>query len=788
MVGTALLLSSILTPSHPSHSTFSPIPPARHALVHATVTERSGNVLIGHPVTFGAPFPAGEVENAGDLRLWVEGDTYRYTGTNKGRSLQVRPLVLWPDGTIRWALLDTQLSFGSRETLRIAVGFADDLPATEYSNLETHHPSLPEILWTPGEGSTGDAVAGLRSELTDRFGHLYVGRVNADDIEILEDGPLKSCYRVPGTHLPADNEGISSGFYQFTAYVRIFWNRNLMNIEWSLSNGPLLDPPGPLAFKDYSLLWDMPEQVPPTIVELPTGRYEEETTFALHQAGATPKDYHYTVNGSTPSLAGTLTNDLWCRTQGGNGTRWIHLENSAENFPSSMVASPGSPLRIGLLPAGEEEFWLDDASRKSFRLNISQARTYRDISQPIAASFRAPFVHLDPDDLAASLAWGDIGLFHAPSRAEIRRTVPPPKATMGWADWGEFFATNTHSTGSPRNRLSVFLEAVQSGQENLLDLAVARARHAMDLRPYHIDGFSADEYPLANLSEGTPHPNELSKNPLGRGKMGDRYPEYKTGIPKGGHGYNGFDREHMTLDDVYEYYLLSGSWLAKDALRSAGEAMLTWQGVVHSSRVIGWTLRALISCYRATGDPRYLQKAREIVHQTDEERSKGPVFYLRRMPPDPRHLPDNDYESPWMDAVAIYGMAAYWSESQDPIVPPMLTELSTFILSAYHGVEGFAGDVAVDDPSIQNPDRMPLGVSQWIPGALATAAFVTGDHAPVDAVLPYYAALRMHPKNPVRFGSPTWHWWQPLLVSLEQRHGRAAIDSPSLVINPGKRR
>ena len=83
---------------------------------------------------------------------------------------------------------------------------------------------------------------------------------------------------------------------------------------------------------------------------------------------------------------------------------------------------------------------------------------------------------------------------------------------------------------------------------------------------------------------------------------------------------------------------------------------------------------------------------------------------------------------------------------------------------------------------------MPLGVSQWIPGALATAAFVTGDHAPVDAVLPYYAALRMHPKNPVRFGSPTWHWWQPLLVSLEQRHGRAAIDSPSLVINPGKRR
>ena len=75
----------------------------------------------------------------------------------------------------------------------------------------------------------------------------------------------------------------------------------------------------------------------------------------------------------------------------------------------------------------------------------------------------------------------------------------------------------------------------------------------MDLRHFHIAGFSADRYPHANLYEGTPHVNEPPENRLGRSEMAGRFKEYKAGLPEDGHGYNGCESEHITLDDVYAH-------------------------------------------------------------------------------------------------------------------------------------------------------------------------------------------------------------------------------------------
>jgi hypothetical protein len=35
-----------------------------------------------------------------------------------------------------------------------------------------------------------------------------------------------------------------------------------------------------------------------------------------------------------------------------------------------------------------------------------------------------------------------------------------------------------------------------------------------------------------------------------------------------------------------------------------------------------------------------------------------------------------------------------------------------------------------------------------------------------------------HSTGPTRFGSSSWHWWQPYLVSLRSRYGDRAVNSP----------
>ncbi len=140
--------------------------------------------------------------------------------------------------------------------------------------------------------------------------------------------------------------------------------------------------------------------------------------------------------------------------------------------------------------------------------------------------------------------------------------------------------------------------------------------------------------------------------------------------------------------------------------------------------------------------------------------------------------------------MAVHGLCAYYAAtggkpndaagapSGDPRVQPMLADLSRFLMAAWRG-NGFVADLPVEGPLDGGTAQEPLGTSQWVPGALAAAAFVTGDHRPVDRIYPYYRQLAARPKSPVAFGASDWHWWQPYLLSLQRRHGEQAVRSPS---------
>ncbi len=783
-------------------------PAPRTALAHATVTEPAGLDRGREPLTFGVPFARGALADAAALRGWTEAGV--------PLPVQARTLNRWPDGSARWVLVDSQVALAAHEAARIVLGLAPDIAAAPVPWITVTDPAgrkdksagvMPmmtdgttvwEILHLdPGAAGDGDAVLGFAPLLTDRFGKGYVGAVDLASVQVLEAGPLRLCVQLTGRHRAAVKTPELPSFHTFSVVVSLLAGCKTARVEWTLRNGPLQNPTGPLAFRSYELAGDVggavagraaaapPDEASPPAgpcgIDVPGHTEDSDPGFSLQQDGASPDLFRYAGGGASLPAADS---DLWAGVSCGKTGLWVHRLDSAHNHPAALSHEAGGPLRLGLLPpVNGLEYWLDDATQKTFRFDV--VRDAGELGRDLAERASQPaHVAVDFADMAASGAWGDTGTAYVPDAVALREPVELPKdPATGWADWGEFITRSTHESGSPRSRLSVYLEALQTGRRDLYALARARAFHAMDLRPFHITGFRAADFPAANLHEGTPHPNEPPKNRLGRSEMDARLPAWKTGLPPRGHGYNGFDPEHMTLDDIYECWLLTGDWVALDALQSAGEAMLTWRSVMpggelHTARSTGWTLRALVQVFRATGERRYLEAAADMVARADKERGKGEVKYLHRNKKDPRHIADKESESPWMVAVAIQGLCAYHAASHDPKVPGMLRDLVDFIMASFRG-NGFVDDQPVDGPLTGGKVASPLGVSQWIPGALAEAAFVTGNHKPVDVVYPYFRRMVEHEGHALRFGAPAWHWWQAYLASLEQRHGVRSVRDPT---------
>lgn len=64
------------------------------------------------PVRFGLPLPEGELSDAGDIGLVLEG---------RELPVQTRALSHWPDGSVRWALIDFQADLDLRRSLELSV-------------------------------------------------------------------------------------------------------------------------------------------------------------------------------------------------------------------------------------------------------------------------------------------------------------------------------------------------------------------------------------------------------------------------------------------------------------------------------------------------------------------------------------------------------------------------------------------------------------------------------------------------------------------------------------------
>lgn len=627
----------------------------------------------------------------------------------------------------------------------------------------------------------GDSLGPL---LVDRFGGAYVGMHNAGASFVVEEnGPLVTVVRVDGLHQPV--QGMTTIGRDFLGYsVRLEFRAGspAVRVQHILRNSYLSDPLGNIAFSRVLLHLRLNAQSPVftlfgpdasttsnVLVNVPSGgeafllqdsvggaywnqpgtQFSGWRVYAGPHGGLQPE--------SLPGFAHTAAGDKaegWMDLRDATRGILVALRYPWENYPYALRSYSEGSLVVDLWPAEFQGLhWLDDAQRKTHEMVYVFHTSVGGYNARLEAKRQTnPLLPVVPlAYLRATKAWGDQGDLRstslttsamksdADSRLATEYAELESQGWFGWSDFGESVpAKNTHTTGSPRNKLTFFDRFVTSGARSHFILNEMFALHSMDLRTYHIDGFKKEQHPGTYLHEGVPHSSSSDK--LGRNSISSTLDPHKVGIPASGHGWNGFDSEHFVVDDLYEYYLLTGSWNAYDALRKIGEAVTTWPFIsptkeFQSSRTIGWTLRGIMKMYAVTGDSRLLDRAKTIVQSVDNFRGKGPSpktgktyhWLARQIYGGGSHNMSDDYDVVWQMAVGLYGLALYWRDTGDPQAKYVLSDVSNFMLDYCVQPSGiFKESIDVEDPGIYNPKPTNNGVNTWIASAMAIVYRITG--------------------------------------------------------------
>ncbi len=657
--------------------------------------------------------------------------------------------------------------------------------------------------------------------LTDRQGVQYTTAGNDFAMTVEETGPLRTVIRVDGRHAPVTVDDVPAGigrdFFRFTTRYTFYAGKAYVRVQHSLQNDYLDAPLGAMGFESYTLPLKLRSATKGS-ASSPTFRggfgLGDGTTFSqpgplrLYQdsdggtnwaaAPNTTFQGFRVLDSADPTNSNAAIVASGAQAAGyavaGDEHRGIVvvMRDFFENFPKGFSFDGDRTLNFDIFPSETASFfWLDDAQQKTTEFLIAPyaaddkhpfdpAVLARDFDHPLH-----PFI--DPEYMRRSKAWGDQGDLDDPPQDDLAliaydvtkqndmytQAFARSNFAFGWSDFGEYYwAKSTHTTGSPRNKLTYFDRFAINGSEAGFRVNELFAMHSRDLRTYHIRGFDKDQHPQANLWEGIPSPVSVDK--LGRDQIPAGLAANKAGIPSSGHGWNGFDIEHLVADDLYEYYLLTGDPVSYDALVSMGQAMRTWPVYtighpVGSSRGIGWFLRAVLRIYRVTGDPRILDIANQLVAVVDSTYNKstpspvtGDVYHwVTRFPPNASHIADAEYDVPWQLAIVIHGMLMHHRDTGSTVSRQIALDVADYLVDfCWDPVKGTIHEsLAVDDPSDHLPKPDNTGVNTWIPSAFAVAyrQYPRVEYLGYAQIM-YNSIPNLQSWN-TYYGWGLYHWW-----------------------------
>jgi hypothetical protein len=600
--------------------------PAQAGRVRLTVQEPAGVARTAWPVTSGIPFAKGALIDPQAAALFdIDGAEL---------PLQTETLSRWPDGSVRWLLLDFQVDLQPNQTKRFVLCYG---PGTSRRGVEhplrvtprgtdilidtgparltfsRDHFRLLDAAWLDADGdgafSDGDRLTGPQGAgivLRTPDGRTYRADLAEASCAVEESGPLRACLRFDGKHA-------SSGDTRFSYVVRLhaFRGRPVVKLEYTFVN-------------------DCQDAVMTNVKSL-------ELVFAAPQGAKV----HYLLDGK-PVSGGRLfqvdeTRYLldgkpagrraagWAAVGGEGSGLAVGVREFWQNWPKSIEVGSGQ-LRVGICPEFAEGLYdgkpLIEENKLYYYLRggvytfkVGLARTHELWAalfrgEPDAAAlgdfFRAAEEPLlatcEPGYVSATQALGDFppadpekydGYDSWLSRAldaQLKRRIA--EREFGMLNYGDWYGERTVNWGNLEYDLAhgLFLQYLRTGDRRFFLRAEQAARHHIDVDVVHAV-------------------NPLLKNPFGSPPVvgdiwlhscnhtGGYYENAPLPVDRTyqmGHSQN---FGHVWVGGDLEYYYLTGDRRAWDIGIQIADAMAGHCPTSYGTHIrnLGWPLILLLN-------------------------------------------------------------------------------------------------------------------------------------------------------------------------------------------------
>jgi hypothetical protein len=648
LIQSLLLIVLILSSALPCNAGEINIPLSIHEALREGVT---GIDRVQEPVTVGIPFPKGMLyEKNGMPQLALEGT----------KEYQFRTLARWPDGSVRWALVDfqTDVKAGSmNKNIRVISGSGSSpgklaIDKGQFIQVDTGAMiaeikkkgfSLLDSVTVNGREILSRDSKGI--SVLDENGREYLASNDKEvRVTIEENGPVRAVIKAEGTHIGDDKRmmdyTVRLHFYKNRSKVKVFYTlRNASRKQFehafirSLDLVTKLSLHGPyqistakhngvlkeqLSEKDdnvvyYQAVSDFPQEYRGDIfyekAPIPPDYKREKQRGFVQEGYWIKKNGQILASGKRseyPDLAFIDMSD-----KEGNGLT-VGVRFAAGWWPKSLRARGDGTLEVGLWP-GENQvgYWIRYGSHNTFEIMYE----FHDKQNDPAASmkkFQYPLV------AKASVEWyngcvnGIYPLYNFVSFEDEMKFIE----SNGWEygnkaknrrekmriwryhywGWGGYWNQHDFARVTIVNFLRDTQNLMRAGEYFLY--SEARFNYNADWSIYH-----SDDYECTSCTKRGYDPEKK------RDKAG------LMGVT--------FDFEHPHWYGLSLYYYLTGDERIKEAIYDFGEIIKEWYDkpwITAYPRYFGWEMYNLAAIYDFTGDSSFIKLADDLFLRLLNER------------------------------------------------------------------------------------------------------------------------------------------------------------------------
>ncbi len=578
--------------------------------VELRISEPAGVARQAAPVTTGVPLPRGAVRDRAPM--WVS--------DLRGHPVpaQTTTLEQWPDGSVRWLLLDFLVDVAARgEIVYVLRQGAPPRPAAG-QRLRLEQGPGGRVIDTGVCRVTVPASGGALASEVEAGGRRVAGQLPLPALVVsgaADRAPTPEAPRVE-TEGPVRSELLLRGRWPdgatYEARLAAFAGQSALRLRYTLTHAgdapalPVrrlgLSVPGPFTSGAIGLGGNARRFAALT---------EAHTLRQLDQGDA---QFDHTPAGGRA--------DCWVAGSNAAGTTILATPLCWQQYPEELGVSQQA-LRLDLLAGGDDPLQLGRGAAKTHEVwFVFPPLTGAVSAGDLAAALAAPLVaHVDPrwvvrtGALAQSVAPDDPGVavflprlgdafrrYQARSTAERWDEGPPGQCdvrtsehvhtgfygALNWGDWNfPGYRDRTEGCdawGNLEYDLTQVLGLgwVATGKRPMWDAFVAAALHYRDVDIIHHDPEHPDRV-------GLNHPH----------KVGHFLPSATQNVDLG----------HAWLEGLITHYRLTGERRSLDAARAMGDALAGRVDKARNPRQFGWPMIAIAALATATGEARYRDAA-----------------------------------------------------------------------------------------------------------------------------------------------------------------------------------